>query len=154
MNFARDGLVNSTDLLAALKSGKIAAYVTDFATDDILGEKNVIALPHLGASTPESEDNCAVMAADEIKAYLETGSVINSVNLPAVKLGKPKGARVCIIHENKADILPTITSMFTSTTAVESKARGNIAYTVIDTDGEASSDIALVNGVIRVRVIN
>ncbi|MBQ1546573.1 MAG: 3-phosphoglycerate dehydrogenase [Clostridia bacterium] len=153
MNFARDGLVNSTDLLAALNSGKIAAYVTDFATDDILGEKNVIALPHLGASTPESEDNCAVMAADEIKAYLETGSVINSVNLPAMKLGKPKGTRVCVIHENKAEILPAITSKFTSTTAVESKVRGSVAYTVVDTDADVSSDIALIEGVLGVRVI-
>lgn len=154
MNFARDGLVNSTDLLAGLKSGKIAAYVTDFATDDILGEDKVIALPHLGASTPESEDNCAVMAADEIKAYLETGSIINSVNLPAIKLGKVKGARVCVIHENKADILPAISSMFKSTTAVESKARGDYAYTVVDTDDDISPDLAFLDGVIKVRIIH
>lgn len=154
MNFARDGLINSTDLLAGIKSGKIAAYVTDFATDDILCEDKVIALPHLGASTPESEDNCAVMAADEIKAYLETGSIINSVNLPCVKLGKVKGARVCVIHENKAEILTAITSMFTNTTAVESKTRGDVAYTVVDTDAEISPDIAFIDGVIKVRVIH
>lgn len=153
MNFARDGLINSTDLLAGLKSGKIAAYVTDFATDDILCEDKVIALPHLGASTPESEDNCAVMAADEIKAYLETGSVINSVNLPAMKLGKAKGKRACIIHENKPEILSAITAKFESTNAVESKARGNVAYTVIDTDADVSNDIVAIDGVIRVRVI-
>ena len=93
------------------------------------------------------------MAADEIKAYLETGSVINSVNLPAMKLGKVKGARVCVIHENKADILPAITSMFTSTMAVESKTRGDIAYTVVDTDSDISPDIAFLDGVIKVRVI-
>ena len=153
MNFARDGLVNSTDLLEGLRSGKIAAYVTDFATDDILCEDKVIALPHLGASTPESEDNCAVMAADEIKAYLENGSIINSVNLPAMKLGKIKGSRVCVIHENKADILPAITSMFKSTNAVESKARGDYAYTVVDTDDEISPDIAFIEGVIKVRIV-
>ncbi len=154
MNFARDGLVNSTDLLAALKSGKIAAYVTDFATDDILGEENVIAIPHLGASTPESEDNCAVMAADEIKAYLETGSVINSVNLPAVKLGKVNGAvRVCVIHQNKPEVLFAITSAFASTNAVESKSRGDVAYTVVDTNDESFGDIAAIEGVINARTI-
>ncbi len=153
MNFARDGLVNSTDLLAGLKSGKIAAYVTDFATDDILCEDKVIALPHLGASTPESEDNCAVMAADEIKAYLENGSVINSVNLPAMKLGAIKGKRVCIIHENNAAVLPAVTAKFAGTNSVESKVRGDVAYTVIDTDADVSDDIAAVEGVISVRVI-
>ncbi|MBQ1389601.1 MAG: 3-phosphoglycerate dehydrogenase [Clostridia bacterium] len=153
MNFARDGLVNSTELLEGLKSGKIAAYVTDFATDDILCEDKVIAFPHLGASTPESEDNCAVMAADEIKAYLEKGSVINSVNLPAMKLGAIKGKRVCIIHENNAAILPAVTAKFASTNAVESKTRGDVAYTVIDTDADVSDDIAAIEGVISVRVI-
>ena len=82
LNYSRDGLVNSTDILDALKSGKMSAYVTDFATDDILGEDGVIAMPHLGASTPESEDNCAVMAATEVKDYLENGNIVNSVNLP------------------------------------------------------------------------
>lgn len=154
MNFARDGLVNSTDLLDALNDDKIAAYVTDFATDDILGEKNVIAMPHLGASTAESEDNCAVMAADEIKAYLETGSVINSVNLPNMKLGPVNGARVCVIHENKGDIFPNITATFTSTTAVESKTRGDYAYTVVDTDGDISPDLPFIDGVIKVRIIH
>ena len=153
INFARDGLINSTDLLEGIKSGKIAAYVTDFATDDILCEDKVIALPHLGASTPESEDNCAVMAADEIKAYLETGSVINSVNLPAVKLGKIKGTRVCVIHENKAEVLPAVTAKFAGTTSVESKARGSVAYTVVDTDADVPADIAGIDGVINVRVI-
>lgn len=154
MNFARDGLVNSTELIEALRSGKVGAYVTDFATDDILCEKNVIALPHLGASTPESEDNCAVMAADEIKDYLENGSITNSVNLPNMKLGKFNGARVCIIHENKDDLVPTITSMFTGVSFIESKTRGSVAYTVVDTTDDVNSDLVFVDGIIRVRIIN
>ncbi len=156
MNFARDGLVNSEDLLKALSDDTVAAYVTDFATDDILGTKNVIAMPHLGASTGESEDNCAIMAADEIKAYLENGSVINSVNLPNMKLGPmlPTSARVCIIHENKPNTFNDIIGSFTSTTSVESKTRGNIAYTVVDTElGFISSDLPFIDGVIKVRII-
>ena len=86
LNFSRDGLVNSTAVLEAVKSGKVAKYVTDFGTDDILGEENIICLPHLGASTPESEENCAVMAFDQVKEYLENGNIINSVNYPAFHL--------------------------------------------------------------------
>ena len=100
LNFSRDGLVNSADILAGIKSGKIAAYVTDFATDDLLCEQGVIAIPHLGASTPESEDNCAIMAADQVKAYIETGAIINSVNMPRVELAKAEGTRVTVIHKN------------------------------------------------------
>lgn len=160
LNFARDALVNSTDILAGIKSGKITAYVTDFATDDILGEKGVIALPHLGASTPESEENCAVMAAYEVKAYLETGSIINSVNLPRVQLAKTSNPRVTVIHKNVPTILNQITAKFGDLGAnienIESKSRGDYAYTVVDATGEFDGVDAQINdieGVIRVRVI-
>ncbi len=150
MNFSRDGLVVSTDILAGIKSGKIAAYVTDFATDDILGEEGVIALPHLGASTPESEDNCAMMAADEIKAYIETGAVINSVNLPRVELAKAEGTRVTVIHKNDEAVTAQIKAAAAdAVTAV----RGDVAYTVIDTEADVADTIAAIDGVIKVRVI-
>ena len=160
LNFARDALVNSTDILAGINSGKISAYVTDFATDDILGEKGVIALPHLGASTPESEENCAVMAADEVKAYLETGSIINSVNLPRVQLAKTSNPRVTVIHKNVPTILNQITAKFSDLGAnienIESKSRGDYAYTVVDATGSfdgVDAQIKAIDGVIRVRVI-
>ena len=150
MNFSRDGLVVSAEILAGIKSGKIAAYVTDFATDDILGEEGVIAIPHLGASTPESEDNCAMMAADEIKAYIETGAVINSVNLPRVELAKPEGTRVTVIHKNDDAVTAQIKAAAAqAVTAV----RGDVAYTVIDTAADVADTIAAIDGVIKVRVI-
>ncbi len=150
MNFSRDGLVNSADILAGIKSGKIAAYVTDFATDDILGEEGVIAIPHLGASTPESEDNCAMMAADQIKAYIETGAVINSVNLPRVELAKAAGTRVTVIH--KSDDAVTAQIKAAAAEAVTA-VRGDVAYTVIDTEADVADAIAAIDGVIKVRVI-
>ncbi|MBQ3970318.1 MAG: 3-phosphoglycerate dehydrogenase [Clostridia bacterium] len=160
LNYARDGLVNSTDILEGIKSGKIAAYVTDFATDDILGEKGVIALPHLGASTPESEDNCAVMAANEIKAYLETGSIVNSVNLPNIDVAKTENPRFTVIHSNVPTILNQITAKFSDLGAnienVESKSRGDYAYTVLDATGSidgVEDQLKAIEGVIRVRVI-
>ena len=160
LNYARDGLVNSTDILAGINSGKIAAYITDFATDDILGEKGVIALPHLGASTPESEENCAVMAANEVKAYLETGSVINSVNLPNISLTKTSNPRFTVIHSNVPTILNQITAKFGDLGAnienVQSKSRGDYAYTVLDVTGNTDGieeQIKSIDGVIRVRAI-
>lgn len=160
LNFARDALVNSKDVLDGINSGKIGAYVTDFATDDILGEKGVIVMPHLGASTPESEENCAVMAAKEVKEYLETGSIKNSVNLPNLSMPKTNSVRFCVIHNNVPTILNQITAKFGDLGAnienMESKSRGNYAYTVLDTTGNvegADEQIKTIDGVIRVRVI-
>lgn len=160
LNFARDALVNSKDVLSGINSGKIGAYVTDFATDDILGEKGVIVMPHLGASTPESEENCAVMAAKEVKEYLETGSIKNSVNLPNLSMPKTNAVRFCVIHNNVPTILNQITAKFGDLGAnienMESKSRGNYAYTVLDTTGNvegADEQIKTIDGVIRVRVI-
>ena len=112
LNFSRDGLVNSTAVLEAVKSGKVAKYVTDFATDDIIGEENIICLPHLGASTPESEDNCAIMACDELKEYLENGNIVNSVNYPALSLARTntENVRFCVMHKNVPELLKKVLS--------------------------------------------
>ncbi|MGN0558294.1 MAG: 3-phosphoglycerate dehydrogenase family protein [Acutalibacteraceae bacterium] len=159
LNYSRDGLVNSADVLAGIKSGKISAYVTDFATDDILGEDGVIAMPHLGASTPESEDNCAVMAADEVKNYLENGNIVNSVNYPNASMARTGDVRYCILHKNAPKLLSKILEVIGTTGAnvenMDNKSRGEYAYTLVDTTGADADAAAIeaVEGVIRVRVI-
>lgn len=146
LNYSRDGLVNSTDILDALKSGKMSAYVTDFATDDILGEDGVIAMPHLGASTPESEDNCAVMAATEVKDYLENGNIVNSVNLPCLSKDKTGGTRVCVIAKADADTDAIVKA--TGSDDFATATRGDFSYTIID---NATNTDVNVDGVIKVR---
>ena len=161
INYSRADLVNSADVLAALKSGKVAAYTTDFATDDILGEEGVIVTPHLGASTPESEDNCAAMAADEIKDFLENGNIKNSVTLPNVSMARTGAERVCVIHRNVPNIISTVTSALSETgnniESMDSKSKKDYAYTILDVasdvDSSAKEKIAAIEGVIRVRVI-
>lgn len=159
MNFSRDGLVNAEALLAGIKSGKVAKYVTDFATDDILGEENVICMPHLGASTPESEENCAVMACDQVKEYLENGNIINSVNYPAISLARSSegDTRFCVMHKNVPELLKKVlTEISGNVENMLSKSRGDYAYTIIDVAGADKADadkIASVDGVIRVRAI-
>ncbi len=161
INYSRADLVVSADVVAAIESGKVAAYTTDFATDDILGVKGVIVTPHLGASTPESEDNCAEMAADEIKDYLENGNIKNSVTLPAVSMARAGKERVCVIHKNVPSILTTVTAALSETgnniESMDSKSKKDYAYTIIDVandvDVAAADKIAAIDGVIRVRVI-
>lgn len=157
LNFARDGLVNSADIKAGLESGKIAAYVTDFATCDLLAVDGVIAIPHLGASTPESEDNCAVMAADEIKDYLELGNVKNSVNFPCVSLQKSGDTRFCVFYKNADNMTSSLLSAIGgSVSNMENKTRGDYAYAIIDAvnaEQNAEDAIKNIDGVIKVRVI-
>ena len=159
LNFSRDGLVNSTAVLEAVKSGKVAKYVTDFGTDDILGEENIICLPHLGASTPESEDNCAVMACDQVKEYLENGNIINSVNYPAISLPRSSegDTRFCVMHKNVPELLKNVLAELNGNVEnMLSKSRGDYAYTIIDVAGADKADadkIAAVDGVIRVRTL-
>ena len=160
LNFARGDLANSADVAAALESGKVAAYATDFADDTLLDAKNVIAMPHLGASTPESEDNCARMAALELIEFLENGNIRNSVNLPAVSMPR-EGSRICIVHRN----LPNTISRFSGVLAqsgvnienMASKSRKDYAYTILDVTGDvttsAAQGIDALDEVIRVRVI-
>ena len=152
LNYSRDGLVNTDAVLDALKSGKVAKYVTDFGNDKVLCEENVIVLPHLGASTPESEDNCAVMACDQVKEYIENGNIINSVNLPAVSLPRTAGAqRICVIHKNDGELSKTILGKAGSVSAMVTKARGDYAYTIIDANGADVDGIKALDGVVRVR---
>ena len=151
LNYARGGLVNSADLIKALDSGKVAAYVTDFPSDDVIGVDGVIAIPHLGASTPESEDNCAFMAANEIIDFLEKGSIKNSVNMPNVELDAPSGKRICVIHKNVPNLITTITG-YVSAAGINidnmiNKSRGDFAYSVIDTpDVDLASVVEQING--------
>lgn len=160
LNYSRADLCNSEDVLAAIESGKVSTYVTDFATDNLLGVDGVIAMPHLGASTPESEDNCARMAADEIKDYLENGNITHSVNFPAAKMARTGDVRYCVLHKNVPAVLQSVLSFVSQQGAnvenMENKSRKDYAYTIIDVTG-ASADltdsIKGVDGVIRVRVI-
>ncbi len=156
LNFARDALVNDTDLLAALESGKVARYVTDFPTDSVINVENVVALPHLGASTPESEDNCAVMAADEIREYLENGNIINSVNMPAANLGAVSAGckRVCVIY--KVEAAEKVAAELSKAAKFAAFTRGVYGYALADfADGADATVEALkeTQNVIRVRVI-
>lgn len=161
MNFARGDLVNTADILEALNNSKVAAYATDFGCDELIGAPGVLVLPHLGASTPESEDNCAVMAVEEIRDYLENGNITHSVNLPAVSIPRTGRSRITIIHKN----VPNVISKITSTVAGENinidnmvnKSRGEYAYTMLDTDADVSEEaiaaISALDEAIRVRVI-
>ena len=159
LNFSRDGLVNSTAVLEAVKSGKVAKYVTDFATDDVLCQENIFCLPHLGASTPESEDNCAVMACDQLKEYLENGNIVNSVNYPAISLARTSAddIRFCVMHKNVPELLKKVLSEVKGNVEnMLSKSRGDYAYTIIDVAGGDVANveaISAVEGVIRVRAI-
>lgn len=152
LNFARGGLVDDEGLIASLESGKVAAYITDFPSDAVIGVTGVTALPHLGASTPESEDNCAIMAAEQIKLFIETGSIRNSVNMPNVTLGeKTANFRHLIIHRNCDEIAGKIKEICANEPATYTK--GEYSYTVVDCDSDISEKIKTFGCVIRVRVI-
>ena len=153
MNFARDKLMNDDDLLAALESGKIAKYVTDFADDAVLnaGHPGIIVLPHLGASSAEAEDNCASMAVTQVMDYLENGNIKNSVNMPNVSLGKREGARISVICKANAesDVLFKLSELELSNVA--SGTRGDYAYVLADLE-DKTIDLK-VAGVIRCRIL-
>ena len=161
INLSRADLVNAADLKAALESGKVSAYVTDFPTEEILGVKGVVASPHLGASTEESEDNCAVMAAIELDNYLRYGNIKNSVNFPAVDMPMTAGTRVCVLHANVPAILSQITTVLSeigiNIENLINKSKGDNAYTVLDVTGEvdeaAMARLEAIGDVYRVRVI-
>ena len=162
LNFARGELVNTADMLAALESGKLGRYVTDFPNDDIIGAANVVCIPHLGASTPESEDNCARMAAAEIRDYLETGSIHNSVNYPEVDLTEPEAVRVLVLHEN----IPNMIANITATASKEginienmiNKSKKDMSVTVMEMaelpSKHALDTLAELPGIIRIRTFS
>ncbi len=161
LNFSRAALVNSTDIKAALESGKVASYVTDFPTDDVLDVEGIIAIPHLGASTPESEENCATMAAKELIDYIENGNIVNSVNLPEITMPRSGKYRVCVIHKNIPNMLTKITGIIADDNVnienLLNKSRGDYAYTMLDIDeadtAQLETEIKAIDGVIRVRII-
>lgn len=161
MNFARGDLVNTADVIEALGSGKIAAYATDFGTDELLDVPGVLVLPHLGASTPESEENCAVMAVDEVRDFLENGNITHSVNLPDVSVPRTGRARITIIHKNVPNVISKITTVVAEENInidnMVNKSRGEYAYTMLDTDADVSAEaieaISAVEEIVRVRVI-
>lgn len=161
MNFARGDLADSDAVINALDEGEMACYVTDFPDAKLIGVDGVIAIPHLGASTPESEENCAEMAAQELIDYLEDGNIKNSVNMPNVFMHRTGKVRVTVIHKNQPNMIATITDTISkdgvNIASFEDKNRGEIAYSIIDCDNAVSdriaNDISSIEGVIRVRVI-
>ena len=161
LNFARDGLVNDADMIEALANGKVAAYVVDFPTDAMLGVEGVICIPHLGASTPESEDNCAVMAAEELMDYIENGNITNSVNLPDISMPRSTTLRICVLHKNIPNMLTSITAALAKDNVniehLMNKSKSEFAYTILDVNEcnqeSVFSHICAVDGVIRVRMI-
>ena len=161
LNLSRADLVNASDLKTALADGKVSAYVTDFPTEEVLGVPGVVAIPHLGASTEESEDNCAIMAARELDDYLTNGNIKNSVNYPNVEMPRSSASRICVLHANVPAILTKITAVLAeegiNIENMTNKSKGENAYTMIDVSTVpsevAAAHIASVEGIARVRVI-
>ena len=164
-NFSRGELVNENDLEEALQQGKIASYTTDFPTERILTMENAYALPHLGASTKEAEENCAYMAAKQIKEYLETGNITNSVNYPNLSMPYVGKNRLTVLHENKPKMVGPITGLLAKLSLnidnMVNGSRGDWAYTMIDIDEELSESlikevkyqVRQIDGVVRVRFL-
>ena len=161
VNNARGDLVVSGDMVKAVEHGKVARYITDFPDEELLGKPNILCVPHLGASTPEAEDNCAYMAAKQLVDYLENGNIANSVNYPAVSMPKQSAARVCVHHKNIKEILSKILSIVASqginVAHMQDQSKGEYAYLILDLDEAPSAActelLKGVAGVIRVRVL-
>ena len=161
INLARGELVDDEAMIAALECGKVARYVTDFPNNRITLAKNVVALPHLGASTPESEENCAVMAANELADYLLNGNIANSVNMPACEMARSGVVRLCVLHRNVPNMLASFLALLSAEGAnvenMVSKSRGDWAYTMIDFAAEipagATDQIHAMDGVVRLRTL-
>ena len=161
INLSRADLVCAADLKVALADGKVSAYVTDFPTEEILGVDGIVAIPHLGASTEESEDNCAIMAAQELDDYLKNGNIKNSVNFPNVDMPRSSAARICVLHANVPAILTKITAVVAdeglNIENMTNKSKGENAYTVLDVSSMPSdaaiAHITSIEGIMRVRSI-
>lgn len=157
INLSRGDLVNTADLKEAVKEGKVATYVTDFPSADIVNVENIIAMPHLGASTPEAEDNCAVMAAKELIDFIENGNIKNSVNYPSVSLPRSTDKRICILHKNVPSMVSQITTVLAGDKVnienMQNKSKKDYAYTMIEVNGDVSDkiigDISAIDGVIK-----
>lgn len=158
LNFARGDLVVTEDIIEAVASGKVAKYVTDFADEALLNKHNIIVFPHLGASTPESEDNCARMAVNQVVDYIENGNITNSVNFPAVSEPRTTQYRVCLIHKNVPNMLAQFATLFANEHInienMVNKAKGDYAYTIIDTNDSVGAEVfETLENVIRVRIV-
>ncbi|PYZ94973.1 3-phosphoglycerate dehydrogenase [Salipaludibacillus keqinensis] len=165
LNFSRDGLINDQDMAAALELGKVGKYITDFPNDQVLKMKNAVPIPHLGASTKESEENCAIMAARQVKEFLETGNIKNSVNFPNASLPYTGKRRVTAFHKNVPNMVGQISSAISNCNLniadMVNRSRGDYAYTMIDIDSEVNGDIIpgleeqikQIEGIVTVRTI-
>ena len=161
VNCARGELVDNADIIKAVESGKVARYVTDFPSDELIGVDNIVCIPHLGASTPEAEDNCAVMAAKQLVDYIENGNIVNSVNYPTCTMPRSTPFRLTILHKNISNILAQITGAVgnegININNMSNQSRGDYAVTILDVEKKVSEDairhISRVEGIIRVRVI-
>ena len=161
LNFAREEIVSTEDMVAALENGTIAGYISDFPAPALLGRKDVLLMPHIGASTEEAEENCAVMAADQLMDYLENGNIRNSVNFPPTKMARNGGTRITFANSNVPKVLGSVLAVLAdaelNVVDMVNKSRGDIAYNIIDVEGDIDADIeeaiAAVEGVIRLRVI-
>ncbi|MDL2258232.1 3-phosphoglycerate dehydrogenase family protein [Eubacteriales bacterium OttesenSCG-928-K08] len=159
MNLARGELVDNAALLAAVESGKISRYVTDFPTEELLNKKNIICVPHLGATTPESEENCARMAAQQLNDYIAYGNIRNSVNLPQCEMVPSGVYRICLLHKNSPNMVGRITAVVGAAQCnianMINKSRGELAYTILDLDHElpeyGQTSLTQIRGMMRVR---
>ncbi len=158
LNFARDGIVNDVDVAAAIESGKVGAYVCDFPCNALKDKKGVITLPHLGASTGEAEENCAIMVADQVSDYLENGNVRNSVNFPNLSLARAGDSRIAVVNSNIPDMLAQISQQLGACGAnirhMANESRGDLAYTLVDVDGDVSDEtLDAIRGIEGVRLV-
>ena len=161
INLSRGDLANIPDLIEALESGKVASYVTDFPCEELLGVPHVVCIPHLGASTPESEDNCAVMAAEQLIDYIENGNIRNSVNYPEIVMNRTESNRVVVLHQNIPNIITQISAALAKDNvnieSLFSQAKGNNAVSFFDTNDAINQvvidDITAIAGVVKVRAL-
>jgi D-3-phosphoglycerate dehydrogenase len=162
LNFARNGIIDDQAVSAAIKAGKVYAYVCDFPSNLLKNHERVVTLPHLGASTVEAEDNCAIMVAEQVRDYLEHGNVRNSVNFPAVYMERTEGQRVAIVNRNEPNMVGQISSALANQglniVDMINKSRGNLAYTLIDVEGTVDEslrdELTKINGVLNIRLID
>jgi D-3-phosphoglycerate dehydrogenase / 2-oxoglutarate reductase len=162
LNFARDGIIDDDALQASLESGKTRAYICDFPSNKIKGHERIITLPHLGASTAEAEDNCAIMVADQLKDYLENGHIKNSVNFPTTKMKRKEGYRLTVSNANVPNMVGQISSILAAANLnivdLINQSRGEIAYTIIDVDSvvpeQTEKEISEIEGVLAVRLLS
>lgn len=159
INLARADLVNATDIKKAIADGKVSRYIVDFPTEETVGENGIVNIPHLGASTYESEDHCAVMAAKQLDEYLKCGNIVNSVNFPNVSMPQNSSARVCVMHKNIPNMISQITAAFASSNVnIENLAngsKGDVAYTIVETNDKADesivNNVSAIEGVFKVK---